>query len=379
MIRTRVEPADGRGAPLRFAAWPSRPGRARRHVHAALQHRAHRRDARLLPRGLRAAYGAASRSTRSRSVGVLARACSTLAELVALAALRRPVRPRSGTGGSCSSGPVFGAVAVVITGAHDEHPGHRRHAAPRGCRDRRLASPRSSASSPFATAVDEGLRGARPSRASRRRRWPASWAGSSSRARCSRCSGPAAFLLNAVVYAVSFAIYRCGVPKDAEPASRDGRAHDAGRPRGATAGSSSAATSGCWRRPGSPSTRRSGCSRAQTLFQLVREPNPQFADQLLMGGFEPLQVAASALAIGGLLFFAGLFYWGGRFKTMRRTSIILYGIVGGAVLLVAARRDQPRGAGCAARAAAGAGRRRGRRAVRPRRARRPRRSACSPT
>ena len=42
------------------------------------------------------------------------------------------------------------------------------------------------------------------------------------------------------------------------------------------------------------------------------------------------------LAIGGLLFFAGIFYWGGRFKSMRRTSIILYGIIGGAVMLAAA-------------------------------------------
>jgi predicted MFS family arabinose efflux permease len=54
-----------------------------------------------------------------------------------------------------------------------------------------------------------------------------------------------------------------------------------------------------------------------------------------MGGFGPLQVSAG-LAIAGLLFFAGLFYWGGKFKSMRRTSIIIYGIVGGAVMLTAA-------------------------------------------
>ena len=51
-----------------------------------------------------------------------------------------------------------------------------------------------------------------------------------------------------------------------------------------------------------------------------------------MGGFDPLQVSAG-LAIGGLLFFAGLFYWGGKFRSMRRTSIITYGIIGGAVML----------------------------------------------
>ena len=43
--------------------------------------------------------------------------------------------------------------------------------------------------------------------------------------------------------------------------------------------------------------------------------------------------ATLLLAIGGLLFFAGLFYWGGKFRTLRRTSIIIYGIIGGAVML----------------------------------------------
>jgi predicted MFS family arabinose efflux permease len=54
-----------------------------------------------------------------------------------------------------------------------------------------------------------------------------------------------------------------------------------------------------------------------------------------MGGFEPLQVSIG-LAVGGLLFFAGLIYWGNRFKSLRRTTIILYGLGGGALLVVAA-------------------------------------------
>ena len=33
-----------------------------------------------------------------------------------------------------------------------------------------------------------------------------------------------------------------------------------------------------------------GLFTSQTLFQLVREPNPEFADQQLMGGFDPIQV-----------------------------------------------------------------------------------------
>ena len=54
-----------------------------------------------------------------------------------------------------------------------------------------------------------------------------------------------------------------------------------------------------------------------------------------MGGFEPLQISVG-LAVGGLLFFAGLIYWGNRFKNLRRTTIILYGVGGGALLVVAA-------------------------------------------
>jgi MFS family permease len=44
---------------------------------------------------------------------------------------------------------------------------------------------------------------------------------------------------------------------------------------------------------------------------------------------------SAGLAVGGLLFFLGLFYWGGRFKDMQRTAIIGRGIGGGAVMLAA--------------------------------------------
>ena len=36
------------------------------------------------------------------------------------------------------------------------------------------------------------------------------------------------------------------------------------------------------------------------------------------------------------MFFAGLLYWGDRFKTIRRTTIIAYGIAGGAAVILAA-------------------------------------------
>jgi MFS family permease len=145
--------------------------------------------------------------------------------------------------------------------------------------------------------------------------------------------GPTAFLANALVYVVSFLIYRYGVPEHAEPEPA-GRSHDPEeglrRYVRILRGSHVWLLAPTW----IAINATLGLFTSQTLFQLVREPKPQFADQHLMGGFEPWQMSV-ALAIGGLLFFIGLFYWGGRFRDMRRTTIILYGIVGGAVMLAA--------------------------------------------
>jgi predicted MFS family arabinose efflux permease len=71
----------------------------------------------------------------------------------------------------------------------------------------------------------------------------------------------------------------------------------------------------------------------QGLFNLVRTPNPDFADQLLAGGLEGWQISIGLVA-AGITFFAGLIYWGNRFTTTRRTTIIFYGILGGAVLVL---------------------------------------------
>ncbi|HEX2194810.1 MAG TPA: MFS transporter [Candidatus Limnocylindria bacterium] len=78
-----------------------------------------------------------------------------------------------------------------------------------------------------------------------------------------------------------------------------------------------------------------GAWTTQSVFQLVREPSPRFGDQLLMGGFQPVQVSIG-LAIAGVIFFAGLFYWGGRFGTLRRTTIIGVGLAGAMVMVGAA-------------------------------------------
>jgi len=145
--------------------------------------------------------------------------------------------------------------------------------------------------------------------------------------------GPTAFIANAVLYGVSFAIYRWGVPPDAEPEPA-ARAHDPEeglrRYLRILRGSHVWLLAPTW----IAINATLGLYTSQTLFQLVRDPDPAFSGQQLMGGFDPVQVSAG-LAVGGLLFFLGLFYWGGRFKDMQRTSIIGRGILGGAVMLAA--------------------------------------------
>ena len=54
-----------------------------------------------------------------------------------------------------------------------------------------------------------------------------------------------------------------------------------------------------------------------------------------MRGFSAIAISAAVLVIG-IIFGFGLLYWGNRFKNTRRTSIILYGILGGGALVGAA-------------------------------------------
>jgi MFS family permease len=72
---------------------------------------------------------------------------------------------------------------------------------------------------------------------------------------------------------------------------------------------------------------------SQSLFQFS-QANPAFPDQTLMRGFDTMQITLAAVAIA-VVFGVGLIYWGNRFKSMRRTTIIAYGIVGGAGLVAA--------------------------------------------
>ena len=144
-------------------------------------------------------------------------------------------------------------------------------------------------------------------------------------------AGPNAFFINAVIYAGSLAIYRFGVTDPRSEHQRDNH-RDLRRPPVPGAAALVARLAACptW----IAINAALGLWTTQSLFQLVRKPDPRFADQMLMGGFEPLSVSAG-LGVGLLIFFAGLIYWGNRFKTLRRTTIIFYGLVGGAVLIVA--------------------------------------------
>ncbi len=145
--------------------------------------------------------------------------------------------------------------------------------------------------------------------------------------------GPDAFLVNAVVYGISLAIYRFGVPASAEPvpaAAAHARGEGLRRYVRILGGGHVWLLAPTW----IAINATLGLFTSQTLFQLVRAPDPRFAGQQLMGGFDELSVSAG-LGMGALLFFAGLLYWGGKFRTLRRTTIIGYGIGGGGVMVVA--------------------------------------------
>jgi MFS family permease len=141
--------------------------------------------------------------------------------------------------------------------------------------------------------------------------------------------GPGAFFLNAVMYGVSFLIF--WTVKDPSGEAEAVKPPHVGLRRYIALTRSSHvwllaptwiavnASIGLW--------------FSQSIFQFAQK-NPRFPDQQLMQGFTAVQISAAALTIG-VIFGAGLLYWGNRFKTTRRTTIILYGILGGAALVAA--------------------------------------------
>lgn len=149
--------------------------------------------------------------------------------------------------------------------------------------------------------------------------------------------GRGAFVVNALVYAASFAIYRYGVRPlhHADTVGPDEVAAEVAHRVDLGRYVELLRSSGVWLLAPTWIALNAiiGAWTTQSVFQLVRDnPDPRFADQLLMGGFQPTQVSIG-LAVALVVFFAGLFTWGNLFRRYRRTSIIGVGIGGGLVMI----------------------------------------------
>jgi MFS family permease len=150
--------------------------------------------------------------------------------------------------------------------------------------------------------------------------------------------GRNAFFVNAGIYVVSFLIYRYGVRRptghveaaeDLAPGDVAALAHE---PFDLARYARILRTPGVWLLAPTWIAVNAfvGVWTSQSIFQLVQKPRPGFEAQLLMGGFAPMQVSIG-LAVWLVVFFAGLLYWGNRFKAFRRTTIIVIGIGGGLI------------------------------------------------
>jgi len=138
--------------------------------------------------------------------------------------------------------------------------------------------------------------------------------------------GPFAFVLNALVYAGSFAIYRWGVAELPEDARI--RGSEARQRFDLAAYLALLRSSAVWLLAPTWVALNAviGSWTSQSVFQLVdRSRVPRFPTQVLAGGVEPMTVSLGA-GVGLLVFLAGLVFWGNRFKR--------FGIAGGFGMLV---------------------------------------------
>jgi MFS family permease len=259
-------------------------------------------------------------------VGALA-ALFFLAELV-LSPLFGILADRIGHHRVMLYGPAFGGIAVVITAFTTNIP------ILGGTRILEGASTAASVPSilgfiALATAGNEGLRGRAAARFE-----GATLAGLGfgfiTAPLLFEAIGSTAFLLNGVFYLGSFLIYRLGVkdPKGEQEALR--AEHTGVRQYLALVSHSHVlllaptwiavnASIGLW--------------FSQSLFQFAKS-NPAFPDQWLLQGFSAVEITLGAIAIA-IVFGSGIFWWGDRFNRFRRTTIILFGIVGGLGLVAA--------------------------------------------
>lgn len=227
-------------------------------------------------------------------------------------------------------GPIIGAVAVLITGVTSNLLilGGTRV----------LEGAATAASIPsilgflaMATASDEGLRG-RVSARFELATIIGLGAGVGASGLVWEVFGPIGFFINAALYMGSWAIYRFGVAAPDAPAGPHHRPQYGWQRYWKLVRSSHVwLLAPTWIAVNAAL----GVYAGQGLFNLVRERNPRFADQLLAGGLSALEITIG-LAVAGVVFVGGIVYWGNRFKDMRRTTIIFYGIAGGALLVAGA-------------------------------------------
>jgi len=227
-------------------------------------------------------------------------------------------------------GPIFGMVAVIITGLTTNLflLGGTRV----------LEGAASAASVPsilgflaMATTNDEGLRG-KVSARFELATLAGIGGGTLAATLLYQYLGVAAFFLNAVIYGFSFLIYRYGVRAPDAPAGPHHQPqYGWGRYLRLLRSSHIWLLAPTWIAVNAAI----GVYAGQGLFNLVREPNPEFADQLLAGGLSAWEIFFGMIAAGAV-FVVGLIYWGNRFTSTRRTTILFYGIVGGAVLVAGA-------------------------------------------
>jgi len=143
--------------------------------------------------------------------------------------------------------------------------------------------------------------------------------------------GPAAFLLNAGFYGVSFVIYRVGVQDPSgEPEAVSGEHVGFGRYLALVRRSHVLLLAPTWIAVNAAI----GLWFSQSIFQLSK-PDPRFPDQWLLQGFDVHELVIGMIAIA-IVFGAGIFWWGNRFDRYRRTSIIGVGVLGGIGLAAAA-------------------------------------------
>jgi len=150
--------------------------------------------------------------------------------------------------------------------------------------------------------------------------------------------GPIAFILNAGIYAISFAVYRWGVaelPAKARPDRDEAGAQSSRFDIGAYLTLLRSRVVWLLAPTWIALNAVIGSWTSQSVYQLVRpvsKGSRQFTDQVLSGGIDPTLVSAGA-AVGLLVFLGGLLFWGNRFKRYRRTTIIAFGVGGGFAML----------------------------------------------